>query len=368
MFSCFSSPHRDVIEAESGSQLGEREREARVVCQHRRNSSQEGLFSEGAIASFHRERLLNSRLLLLIYCSRAFRGSSPLRMAPKRLRSGTTMRSGSVSLQVILSPAKTQNFEPHAVADSLGAAREPVGLARTNELAALLAKQSVSQLRSTLGVSEKIASENYKRFASWASAPKRQAIVAYDGMVYDKLRGRDMSATELAIAQKRLIILSGLWGAVRALDWIKPYRLEMACKKLKQYPNLSSMWREAATEEVLSGFVNSGERVLINVASDESASAVDFDKLSSKGVTVVKADFRDATGKRQPTVHLKHARGLLARYVITNDVDEVGSLESFDLEDYVYDDGCSSAEVMVFKKKSTGATAAPTKRAKKSAS
>lgn len=323
---------------------------------------------EGAIISFYRKRLL-TRGWLLVYCSEALRGSAAPRMAPKRVRGGTTMSSGSVSLQVILSPAKTQNFEPHAVADSLGAAREPVGIALVNELAALLAKQSVSQLRSTLGVSEKLASENFERFASWASAPKRQAIVAYNGMIYDKLRGRDMTARELQIAQKRLIILSGLWGPVRALDWIKPYRLEMGCKKLKQYPNLSSLWREAATEELLSGFLSSGERVLVNLASDESAAAVDFKKLTTKGVTVVKADFREATGKRQPTVHLKYARGLLARYVITNDVDNLDSLKSFDLEDYEYDDDSSSAEVMVFKKKSTSTAATPTKkRARKAVS
>ena len=290
-------------------------------------------------------------------------------------------------LQLILSPAKTMDFSPCAVADKAGSS-EAVGLERVDALATVLAKQSKAQLKDCLGVSDAIANENYERFQSWASAEPRQAVVAYSGFACPrrrpskrlqtvsrppryrrelssthadaKLDARTLTEDQLRVGQKRLLILSGMWGPVRPLDQIKPYRLEMACKKLAPpYNKLALYWRDLSTETLLEGY-GSGDRVLVNVASDEYASAIDFVAVKKAGVRVVKIDFWQG-GKKAPTVHLKHGRGLVARYVFTHDCDSLDALKGFDLEGYEYDASHSSDDVMVFARES----APPKKKARK---
>ena len=261
-------------------------------------------------------------------------------------------------LQLILSPAKTMCFDPCAVADKAGTS-EAVGLQRVDELAAVMAKQSKAQLKDCLGVSDAIANENYERFQSWSTAEPRQAVVAYSGFAYAKLDARTLTEEQLRVGQKRLLILSGMWGPVRPLDEIKPYRLEMACKKLAPpYNKLALYWRDLSTETLLEGY-GSGDRVLVNVASDEYASAIDFAAVKKAGVRVVKIDFWQG-GKKAPTVHLKHGRGLVARYVFTHDCDSLDALKGFDLEGYSYDGEHSSDDVMVFARES----APPKKKAR----
>ena len=250
-------------------------------------------------------------------------------------------------LQLILSPAKTMCFDPCAVADKAGTS-EAVGLQRVDELAAVLAKQSKAQLKDCLGVSDAIANENYERFQSWDTAEPRQAVVAYSGFAYAKLDARTLTEDQLRVGQKRLLILSGMWGPVRPLDQIKPYRLEMACKKLAPpYNKLALYWRDLSTETLLEGYGSGGDRYLINVASDEYASAIDFAAVKAAGVRVVKIDFWQG-GKKAPTVHLKHGRGLVTRYVFMHDCDSLDALKGFDLEGYSYDGEHSSDDVMVF--------------------
>ena len=251
-------------------------------------------------------------------------------------------------LQLILSPAKTMNFDPCAVADKAGTS-EAVGLQRVDELAAVMAKQSKAQLKDCLGVSDAIANENYERFQSRASAEPRQAVVAYSGFAYAKLDARTLTEEQLRVGQKRLLILSGMWGPVRPLDRIKPYRLEMACKKLAPpYNKLALYWRDLSTETLLEGYGSGGDRVLVNVASsDEYAAAIDFAAVKKAGVRVVKVDFWQG-GKKAPTVHLKHGRGLVARYVFTHDCDSLDALKGLTSRAIHYDGEHSSDDVMVF--------------------
>ena len=240
-------------------------------------------------------------------------------------------------LQMILSPAKTMNFEASAVADAAGSS-EAVGLARVDELAALLKRKSKGELKGLLDVSDAIAAENAARFAAWDDAETRQAVVAYDGFAYTKLDARTLRAEDLRVGQRRLLILSGMWGPVRPLDRIKPYRLEMACKKLPEpYAKLAAYWRDLSTATLMEGYDPAGgdDRVLVNVASDEYAAAVDFAAVKAAGVRVLKVDFHQA-GKRAPTVHLKYSRGLVARYIMQHDCDDIASLKNFDLEGYSF--------------------------------
>ena len=150
-------------------------------------------------------------------------------------------------------------------------------------------------------------------------------------------------------------------GPGAAIGPIKPYRLEMACKKLAPpYNKLALYWRDLSTETLLEGYGSGGDRVLVNVASDEYAAAIDVARVKAAGVRVVKVDFHQG-GKKAPTVHLKHGRGLVARYVFTHDCDSLDALKGFDLEGYEYDASHSSADVMVFSREA----APPKKKARK---
>lgn len=162
-----------------------------------------------------------------------------------------------------------------------------------------------------------------------------------------KLDARSLDEEQLRVGQRRMLVLSGMWGPVRPLDGIKPYRLEMACKKLAPPHNkLAEYWRDLSTETLLEGY-GSGDRVLINVASDEYAAAIDFEAVLEAGVQVVKVEFWQG-GKKAPTVHLKHGRGLVARYVFMHDCDSLEALQGFDLEGYEYSIEYSSDDVLVF--------------------
>mmetsp|Transcript_28828 Transcript_28828/g.89084 ORF Transcript_28828/g.89084 Transcript_28828/m.89084 type:complete len:274 (+) Transcript_28828:558-1379(+) len=267
-------------------------------------------------------------------------------------------------LQMILSPAKTMNFASCDVADAAGAS-EAVGLSRVNELAALLKTKSKAELTKILNVNDKIATENYERFADWDAAEPRQAVVAYAGFAYDKLQARTLSADQLQVGQRRLLILSGMWGPVRPLDRIKPYRLEMACKALPEpYKKLAAYWQDTSTETLLAGFADGGDRALVNIASDEYAAAIDFDAVKAAGVQVVKIEFHQG-GKKAPTVHLKHGRGLVARYIMLHDVDSVDALKGFDLEDYSFSASASKDDVLVFSRDAAPAKKPAAKKARK---
>ena len=217
-------------------------------------------------------------------------------------------------LQLILSPAKTMDFSPCAVADKAGSS-EAVGLQRVDELASVMAKQSKAQLKDCLGVSDAIANENYERFQSWSTAEPRQAVVAYSGFAYAKLDARTLTEEQLRVGQKRLLILSGMWGPVRPLDQIKPYRLEMACKKLAPpYNKLALYWRDLSTETLLEGYGSGGDRVLVNVASDEYASAIDFAAVKKAGVRVVKIDFWQGGKKATTCVEINQCVGCTRQF------------------------------------------------------
>mmetsp|Transcript_4339 Transcript_4339/g.14401 ORF Transcript_4339/g.14401 Transcript_4339/m.14401 type:complete len:282 (-) Transcript_4339:305-1150(-) len=253
-------------------------------------------------------------------------------------------------VQVLLSPSKGLNFEGCATAERAGR-YEAAGVAQTAKLVEVLQSKSAAELAKVLDVSTAIATETYERYRDWAEAEPLQAIAAYDGFAYAKLDGRSLSEDEMRRSHETLVIPSGLWGPLRGLDVIKPYRLEMACKKLpKPYDRLADSWKDLTTRTILDGFVAKeaeGGRVLVNVASDEYAAAVDFPRLRAEGVRVVKCDFYQA-GRRAPTVHLKYGRGLVARYVIQHVDDDLDALKAFNLENYAFDPDRSSENTFVF--------------------
>ena len=209
-----------------------------------------------------------------------------------------------------------------------------------------MAKQSKAQLKDCLGVSDAIANENYERFQSWASAePRLQAVVAYSGFAYAKLDARTLTEEQLRVGQKRLLILSGMWGPVRPLDRIKPYRLEMACKKLAPpYNKLALYWRDLSTETLLEGYNGGGDRVLVNVASDDAGRR----SISRRSRRPASASSRSTSGKEEEGAHRAfEARQRVARYVFTY-AATVWPAKGFDLEGYEYDASHSSDDVMVF--------------------
>mmetsp|Transcript_30805 Transcript_30805/g.99321 ORF Transcript_30805/g.99321 Transcript_30805/m.99321 type:complete len:247 (+) Transcript_30805:147-887(+) len=206
-----------------------------------------------------------------------------------------------------------------------------------NALARELKTKSEEELGAILSVKAKdLLAENYRRYQDWDDAETLQAIVAYDGFAFAKLDARSLTSDELRRAHSKLVIPSAMYGPLRALDVIKPHRLDMACTKLGgDFKRLAAYWKDLTYATLRDGFDDDDdERYLVNVASDEFSKAVDFKKLQKDDhVTVVKCAF----GPDATSTTLKYARGLVARYVLQNDVDDLEALKRFDLDNYAFD-------------------------------
>ena len=169
----------------------------------------------------------------------------------------------------VLSPAKTLDFDE--VTKSLKSSK-PRFVSRAKELAGLMQSFSPADLSDLMGVSTKLGELNADRFDNWGrdSAPQKQAILAFKGDVYMGLEAWTFGARELTSAQRRLRILSGLYGMLRPLDMIHPYRLEMGTRlEIKRAGNLYDFWGSSITDSINDDLKNHRSRVLVNLASNE---------------------------------------------------------------------------------------------------
>ena len=249
---------------------------------------------------------------------------------------------------MVISPAKSLDFTPP---DPHVPATAPVMAGDTAELAKVTRKLTKAHLRRLMDISDALALLNYERFQAFdpESEDGVQAAMAFDGDVYDGLQARTLDKAGLAFAQKRLRILSGLYGLLRPLDVIQPYRLEMGTRlKTRRGASLYDFWGpriSAALDEAAEGL---GEPVLINLASQEYFGAVDRKALK---LPVVNCHFRERKGSEPAKVisfYAKKARGLMARYAIDHRIDRAEALKAFTVAGYAFDRAASTAEDWVF--------------------
>ena len=253
------------------------------------------------------------------------------------------------TMLTVISPAKTLDFEtPPGTRKKTQAAL----LDRSEELIARARKLDPVDIEQLMGVSKKIADLNHQRFMDWhrpfTLKNAKQSLLAFKGDVYTGLDADTLEAAQLDFAQKHLRILSGLYGLLRPLDLIQPYRLEMGLSfKSKGSKNLYEFWGTSITEALDKALRKSGSRVLVNLASNEYFKAVQPKALEADIVTPV---FKDLKGDKYRVISFfaKKARGQMARFIIDNELNEPDGMKKFKVDGYRYNKSASTARELVF--------------------
>lgn len=253
---------------------------------------------------------------------------------------------------LVVSPAKSLDFNSPIPS---GTSYTPRFLDRSAALIELLRARSPAQIASLMGLSDPLAALNVARYATWNTpfTPQnaRQAAFAFDGDVYDGLAARTMDEAQLAFAQRHLRILSGLYGVLRPLDLMQAYRLEMGTKLANPLgKDLYAFWGELPAHSLREDLDESGgEKVLVNLASEEYFKAVRPAKLGARIVTPVFQERREA-GYRIVSFFAKRARGMMARYAIVNRIAQPEELKAFAEEGYAFSAAASEQDVWVFRR------------------
>jgi cytoplasmic iron level regulating protein YaaA (DUF328/UPF0246 family) len=257
---------------------------------------------------------------------------------------------------MMLSPAKKLDYDS-PVRTAL--CSQPVFPDQTRELIGILRGLSANDLAGLMGLSDALARLNAERYAAWVDAPDarhaRQAVLAFNGDVYEGLRAAELSDARLNWAQDHLAILSGLYGALRPLDLIQPHRLEMGTRlRTARGATLYAWWGDRIARELNRRLdALSGERILLNLASGEYFKSVDRKVLDARVVECVFQDEKHGAWK-VISFHAKRARGLMARHVIDHRIDAVAGLRDFSSEGYAYVPRESTADRLVFRRSSQG--------------
>jgi len=252
----------------------------------------------------------------------------------------------------VLSPAKKLDYDS-PVRTTLHT--EPVFPDQTRALIGTLQTLSAADLARLMGLSDALARLNADRYGAWVDAPDvqhaRQAALAFNGDVYEGLRAPELSDAQLQWAQDHLAILSGLYGVLRPLDLIQPHRLEMGTRlQTARGGSLYAWWGDRIARELNRRLdAQSGERVLLNLASGEYFKSVDRKTLDARVVECVFQDGKNGTWK-VISFYAKRARGLMARYVIDQRIDDVAGLRDFAAEGYAYAPGESTGDRLVFRR------------------
>lgn len=251
----------------------------------------------------------------------------------------------------LISPAKTLDYESKLPTDEHTLPRL---LDQSQQLIDLSRKLSASDIVSLMKVSEKIAHLNVERFRDWNAdfnfSNARQAIFAFKGDVYTGLDAYHLSDADLQFAQKHLRSLSGLYGLLRPLDLMMPYRLEMGIKLANaRGHNLYEFWEDRITNLINQDLEQSGSKVLVNIASDEYYKSVKEAKIQAE---IIKPVFLDQKNGQYKVIsfYAKKARGLMARYIIQNQLDKLEDLKSFNTDGYYFDADSSLKGELVFKR------------------
>jgi len=250
---------------------------------------------------------------------------------------------------IVISPAKTLDFESAPVTSVY---TMPDMLEQSEKLMGKLKKLTPKQISKLMGISGSLGELNFQRFQSWSlpftTENAKQAVLAFNGDVYVGLNAATLPEEKLVIAQKKVRILSGLYGVLKPLDIIQPYRLEMGTKlKYFRLKDLYEFWNPAITKKINEAVEESGSKVLINLASNEYFKSIDKKKLKADIVT---PDFKDMHNGEYKMISFfaKKARGLMTRFILENNITEVSELQAFDYEGYYFNPRLSKPGNPVF--------------------
>ena len=245
----------------------------------------------------------------------------------------------------IISPAKTLDFETPAPTEI---ASTPHFQKDADYLASKLSKLKPSELSKLMNISAKLAELNAMRYAIWKNAPHKQALFAYNGDVYDGLDASTLSPAEIDFAQQNLRIISGLYGLLQPLDAIKPYRIEMGTGlATPKGENLYKYWGDRITDQLKKSIKNTGDNVLVNLASQEYFAAINTKKLKARIIT---PSFKDKSNGNYAIISFfaKRARGMMSRYIIQNAITDFEMLVGFDAGGYHFNHELTKGDNWVF--------------------
>ncbi len=254
---------------------------------------------------------------------------------------------------IVLSPAKTLDYEFESNHDH----SVPAFLSQSSKLISNLRTKEPKDIASLMGLSDKLATLNFDRYQSWSPAKKvssdsKPSMLVFKGDVYQGLQAEDLNNSQMKFAQKHVRILSGLYGILRPLDLMKPYRLEMGTKlETSEGKNLYEFWGDKVQKNVLNELKDQRSDLLINLASKEYFTVLG--KLP-EDINVVTPTFKDYKNGNYKIIsfYAKKARGHMARWIIQNKVTNFEDLSGFDVDGYKYSKAESSSTVPVFLRKS----------------
>lgn len=248
---------------------------------------------------------------------------------------------------LVLSPSKSLNYDKQSVTDKFTHIAFPN---KTDKLAKKLKKLSAKKIGDLMGISANLSDLNYERFQQFSNEfnekNAKQAILAFTGDVYRGLEAEKFTKEDLDFAQNHVRILSGLYGLVKPLDLIQPYRLEMgtSLEVSAKEKNLYEFWKNDITKKLNEELA--GE-TLINLASNEYFKSVDTKKLKSKVLTIKFKEEKDGKYKTI-AIYAKVARGYMANYIVKNRIDSIEELKGFDYDNYSFNEDLSSDWEFVF--------------------
>ncbi len=255
---------------------------------------------------------------------------------------------------MVISPAKTLDFEtpPHTKKSSI-----PDFLEQSAQLVTTMRKQSPVQLGKLMGISPKLAELNAQRFQDWQRPftpdNAKQAILAFKGDVYIGLEADEYSQRDLTFAQKKLRILSGLYGVLKPLDLIQPYRLEMGTSiKNPGGKDLYQFWHEQVTLSLAAELETHRNKTLLNLASNEYFKVVKPELLPGQVITPIFKDYKNGTYKVL-SFFAKKARGAMASYIVKNRIDKPDAIKDFDVDGYRFNPDLSQDTNWVFTRKAS---------------
>lgn len=250
---------------------------------------------------------------------------------------------------IILSPAKSLDFETPPTTSEFTI---PGMLDESEKLVSRLRKMKPKQLSDLMGISPGLGQLNYERYQTWHQpfTPEnaKQAVLAFSGDVFQGLDAKSLSEERLLLLQNRLRILSGLYGVLRPLDLMQPYRLEMGTKmKYQRSKDLYAFWKNKITPKIREALDESGSNVLVNLASNEYFKSIDTKKLKAEIVT---PEFKDMKNGQYKMISFfaKKARGLMTRFIVENNITGVDDLQAFDSDGYNFNPRLSKPGNPVF--------------------
>jgi hypothetical protein len=255
----------------------------------------------------------------------------------------------------LLSPAKTLDFDTRVRKPLLNKATDPLFTDQAAQLIEVLRNKTPAQVAGLMDLSDPLAALNVARYATWQPVAtednSKPAVLAFNGDVYEGLDAKTLKADDLAWAQQHLVILSGLYGALRPLDRLQPYRLEMGTAlATRRGKDLYAYWGDTVAEHLNQRLAEARTPVVVNLASVEYARVALRKTLAAR---VVDCQFEDWKGGGYKVISFfaKRARGLMARYAIDHRVRRPEQLRGFDAEGYALAGALSTPDRLVFRRR-----------------